>query len=201
MPETADKLNPIAGVYATALYALASEHRVVDQVRDELSELVKLQQLESGFAAFMSSSALDDDHRAAGLEKMFRGKLSDIVLNTLLVLNQHGRVGMLDALFREFVRRHEDASGEVKAVAITAAPVDGAVRQRIERVAAEVSGRRPVIEFRVDPSLLGGLVLQIGDWRYDNSVRRQLEAARRRLRERSERGLALPLSDALAVQV
>ena len=110
----------IADVYAEALFELASEGEQVEQVRAELDELIKLLKAEPEFEKFMTSRALEAEGRAGGLEKMFRNRLSDVVLNALLVMNQHGRSGLLHALHRRFVLRQEDAANEVE-VTVTSA--------------------------------------------------------------------------------
>lgn len=60
---------------------------------------------------------------------------------------------------------------------------------RLEQLAARLSGRKPIMQFVVDASVIGGLVMQVGDFRFDYSLRRQLQLARTRLRERGDRGL------------
>lgn len=190
MAEAFDKQLEIAAPYATALFALAREAGQADEVRGELEELARLStETDPALAAFFSSRALNDDYRAAILEKTFRGKLSDLTLNTLQVMNAHSRTDILPALLRQYVLRQEEAAGQVEAVAISAAELDEPQRQAVAAVAAQVSGKKPLIEYQVDPTLVGGLILQIGDLRYDNSVRRQLAEAHERLKRRSERGL------------
>ncbi|MBI5866033.1 MAG: ATP synthase F1 subunit delta [Planctomycetes bacterium] len=190
MADSFDKYLEFADVYAQALFELAREADRIDDVRSELDELVRLMEIEPAFASFITSSALDDDHRAAGLEKMFRGRLSDMTLNTLLVMNDNGRHALLKALRRAFVLRQEDAAGQVEVAATSAVELDLDEKNRVAEAAAKLSGRKPLIDYRVDPSIVGGLILQIGDLRYDNSVATQLTAARDRLMDRSDRGLA-----------
>jgi len=194
MADSLDQQLAIADVYAAALFELARDAGAVSATREELGEFVKLQEQDADFAAFMCSSAIDPERRAAVLEKTFRGKLSDMTLNTLLVMNAKGRGGLAAALRRAFVLREEDAAGQVEGIATSAVELSGEQRHEIERVAAEVSGKKPLVEFVVDPSLIGGLTLQIGDLRYDNSVRRQLSVAAVKLRERGERGLRVEVS-------
>jgi len=187
--ESLDKQVAIADAYAEALFALARESQSIAVVRGELEQLVELERIEPSFAAFMSSAALDDDRRAAGLEKMFRGKISDAVLNTLLVMNQHGRIGLSAALLRAFVIRQEWAEGQVEGTVTSAVALTDEIRALIEKTAAEITGKKPLLSYAVDPAILGGLVVQVGDWRYDNSVLRHLRIARRRMLERAQRGL------------
>ncbi len=195
MAEALDKQIAIADVYAEALFALAQESQQIADVRHELDELRELEASSPDFAAFMSSSALDDDHREAGLERMFRGRLSDVVLNTLLVMNANGRNALLRGLHRAFVLRQEQAAGQVEAVATTAVELSDEEKKQVADTAAAVSGRKPLVEFKVDPAVLGGLILQIGDVRYDTSLRSRLAAARAGLLERGERGLAVEIQN------
>lgn len=195
MADSFDKQLEVADVYADALFALARDADRIEDVRSELDELVKLSEMDIGFAGFLSSRALDDDHRATGLEKMFRGKLSDIVLNTLLVMNDNGRSGLLAALHHSYVLRQQAAANQVDAFVTSAVELDESQKKTITDTAAKVSGKSPIVHYRVDPSILGGLIVQIGDWRYDNSVSRKLGVVRRRLLERAERGLPVGMAE------
>lgn len=191
MADTHDKHLELADVYAQALFELARDAGRIDEVRSELDELIKLMQIEPGFANFMNSSALDDDHRNAGLEKIFRGKLSDTTLNTLLTMNDHGRNALLPALHRAFVIRQQDAAGQIEASVTSAVELDESQKREITDTASRLSGKKPLIAYQVNPAILGGLILQMGDIRYDNSIASQLAVARRQMLERSERGLAV----------
>lgn len=189
MPQEFEKGLDVADVYAAALFALATEAQRVDAVRSELEELVRLMEEDRHFAAFASSVAIDTADRARSLERIFRGRLSDLVLNTIQVMNQHGRLNLIHALHRGYVLRDEDARGQIEVAATSAVELSEAERREIAQLAEKVSGRKPLVTYVVDPEVIGGLILQIGDYRYDNSIRRHLHDARARLLERSERGL------------
>jgi F-type H+-transporting ATPase subunit delta len=179
----------IADVYAEALFELAGEAGRVAEVRAELDELLKLWQIEPEFEKFMVSRALEADGRAEGLERMFRNRLSDMVLHTLLVMGQHGRCGLLPALHRRYVLRQEEAANEIEVRVASAVELSKQQRAEAVEIAARASGKTPVVEYVVDPDVLGGLILQVGELRMDNSLRRHLRVARARLLERAERGL------------
>jgi F-type H+-transporting ATPase subunit delta len=181
----------VADVYAAALFALAQEGQRIDEFGDELRELAELHEREPGFATFMTSSAVDTDTRRKSLERMFRRRLSDQVLNTLHVMNEHGRAGLVPQLSRAYALRVEDARGQIEVTATSAVELDAAQRAEVARVAERLARKQPLVEYVVDPGLIGGLVLEIGDHRFDYSVRRQLRAAQARLRERAERGLPI----------
>ena len=183
----------IADVYAEALFELAGEADRVADVRAELNELLKLWRAEPEFEKFMTSRALEAEGRAAGLEKMFRNKLGDTVLNTLLVMNQHGRGGLLPALHRRFVLRQEDAANEIEVTVTSAVGLSDEQKAEAVKIAVNASGKEPVVEYAVDSSILGGLILQVGELRLDNSLRRHMRVLSEQLFERAERGLEVSM--------
>ncbi len=195
MAQAIEKGIDVADVYAAALFELAGDPETRDIVRTELEELVRLQREDPGFGAFMTSTAVDDDDREKSLEKIFRGRLSDIVLNTLQIMNHHDRAALVSPLLRAFVLRLEDARGQIEVVATSAVELSAAEKVQVEQVAERLSGRKPLVEYTVDPAVIGGLTLQIGDQRYDNSIRRHLLVARGQLFERGERGLKIGVEE------
>ena len=185
------KGSDIAKVYADALFDLAKAAGTIDKIGAELQELASIQVQEPQFAEFLSSQVIDDDERERSLERMFRGRVDDTLLDTLQVMNQHGRIGLLPQLLRAFVLRIEEDRGQVEVRAISAVELSGVEQADVQTLAAQLTGRQPLMDYRIDPSIIGGLVLEVGGYRYDDSVRHNLDALRRRLLERSSRGLKI----------
>ncbi len=190
MPETFVEQVRVADVYAGALFELAHRQGLTEQVRAELETLVRLARENATFAEFLRSAAIDDDRKAAQLERWLRGRVSDLLVNTLLVMNRHGRLGLLEALLRAFVLRAEQAAGQIEACVRSAVELDESLRARTVEAIRKVTGRQPLVEYRIDPELIGGLVVEIGDIRFDSSIRRQLDRARQKLHQRAETGLS-----------
>ncbi|HPC22988.1 MAG TPA: ATP synthase F1 subunit delta [Phycisphaerae bacterium] len=185
------KGSDIAKVYADALFDLAKAAGTIDKIGAELQELASFQVQEPQFAEFLSSQVIDDDERERSLERMFRGRVDDTLLDTLQVMNQHGRIGLLPQLLRAFVLRIEEDRGQVEVRAISAVELSGVEQADVQTLAAQLTGRQPLMDYRIDPSIIGGLVLEVGGYRYDDSVRHNLDALRRRMLERSSRGLKI----------
>lgn len=196
MPETFVEQVAVADVYAGALFELAHQQGLTERVRGELETLVRLARRNATFAEFLRSAAIDEERRAEQLEHWLRDRVSDLLLNTLLVMNRHGRLGMLEALLRAFVLRVEQTAGQVEARVLSAVELDDELRRRTVEAIRAVTGKQPLVEYRVDPGLIGGLVVEVGDIRYDSSIRRQLLRARMRLHERAERGVRTETSGA-----
>jgi F-type H+-transporting ATPase subunit delta len=110
-------------------------------------------------------------------------------------MNRHGRSRLLAALARSFVLRCEEAQNQVEARVTSAVELDKRQRRVVEETTREITGKAPIVQYRVDPQVIGGLILQVGDVRYDNSVRQQLDTMRDELFERAERGLQVAVAD------
>ncbi len=107
------------------------------------------------------------------------GEVSVVARRLIVMLGERDRFGLLTELLDVFRERLMDHRGILRARITTAAPVDDARTQAIGNALAAATGRQVTIEASVDPTLVGGLVTQIGGTVYDGSVARHLEQLRR----------------------
>lgn len=174
----------VARVYARSLLALAEEDGISDGVQPELAGLAAEVEGHPELAAFLASPLVGERHRAEALEAMFRGRLADLVLDTLQVMNGKGRLGLLRALALAFQEELDRLRGRVDVAVTTAIPLSDELRERVRSVVAERSGKQPRLVESVDPEILGGIVLRIGDRKLDASVANELRHMDQRLRDR-----------------
>jgi len=179
----------VAGVYARALLALAMDRHEADQIEGELAELAGLVSANPELEGYLSSPLVDEEGRAAALEKALRERASDLVVNTLQVMNGKGRLGLLGALAEAYRLANEHRRGEVDVEVTTAVELSDELRRRIAISASRYAGRTARLIEKVDPELLGGLVLKIGDRKIDSSLARQIHDAREGLFERASQEL------------
>jgi F-type H+-transporting ATPase subunit delta len=111
--------------------------------------------------------------------------LSPLLLNFLKVVSRHGRLDCLRAIRKQMHKLYEEAQGAVRVRLTTATAVDSAQVEQIAASLAASLGRRPILETAVDPALVGGAVLRIGDTVYDGSVANQLQQVRQQMIDRS----------------
>jgi len=166
----------IARVYAVALYNAAAKRQQADAVLQELNSLVHdLFQADPQLEAFLSSDAIGRRRKAAVIERVFQGRCSELFLNFLMVLNEHGRLGLVRAILAAY-RQHLDTQARRITVRVqTAAPLPDDQRRRLEAQIRELFHIEPVLDVQVDPAVLGGLIVRVGDWLYDGSVRTRLQ--------------------------
>lgn len=176
----------IARVYAEALLNAAEKQGQVDNVREELDSLVKdVLSANPSFEVLLSSAAMGRKARAEVLEQVFASRASEIVYNFLQVLNDHERLDLLRAVRHAYRELVDQRAGRVRVQVQTAVALPDDQVSRLHDELRSVFHVEPVLETRVEPALLGGLRVRIGDWQYDASVRTQLEMIRQQIIARS----------------
>jgi F-type H+-transporting ATPase subunit delta len=135
------------------------------------------------FAHILGSSQVSGTQKDRILVDVFSDHVSSVVLRFLRVLNRHGRLGLLSSLPREarqiWDRRHKRVPVYVR----TAVPLDQDQEQALRERVAGMIGATPIMQITTDPSLIGGLIVQVGDQVTDASVQNRLEKIRHRLIE------------------
>ena len=92
----------VADGYARTLLELSEEAGASDETLAEFRELVSLMERDADFGGFMTSPAVDTDARRDVLEKYFRGKLSDLLLNALQVINRKDRAELIPLIYERY---------------------------------------------------------------------------------------------------
>jgi F-type H+-transporting ATPase subunit delta len=165
----------LARVYARAILAVAEERGEADALQAELSELGRLLDREPDFADFLASPLVDVEVRRAALERLFRGVVSDVLLDTLQVLNRKRRLGVLGALLYAYRAELRARRGLVDVEVRTAVPLSEGLRGRLAAALVHFTGgKRPDLQETVDPALLGGLVVQVEGQKLDGSLAARL---------------------------
>ena len=187
MSTTDDSTITIADSYALALLELTEQQGVSDAVLGELTTLKTGLETDADLANYMSSAAIDQDARAKTMERAFRGKMSDVLVNALLVMNAKGRSSIVAVLCDRYRRALELRRGQVEVQVTSATPLNRKQRSHLTEVLARITGQTPLLSEAVDESMLGGLVVQIGDEKLDCSVASRINALRQALSDRASR--------------
>jgi F-type H+-transporting ATPase subunit delta len=167
-------------IYANALFEAAREHNRLEPVRDELREFARAVDEVPELQALIENPALDPGARADALRAVL-ADADELVRNFVLLVAEKGRAEELDDIVQEFERLVAAEEGILDVQLTTAVELREEDAQRILDQIERVSGRRLRATRSVDPSLIGGFVLQAGSHRVDASVRARLERLRRQL--------------------
>lgn len=172
------RLHGLAARYANATYIAASKAGSLEQVEQELLSLSETAQKSTEFSAFLQNPMIPRDQKAAEVAKLTEGKFSTLTTNLLTTMAGNARLSELTKVASTYEQLMRAKRGEVDAILITAEPMSESQAQDIAN--AVMKGRtgansKVVLKTKVDPSILGGLQVQIGDEFLDLSVRSQVE--------------------------
>jgi F-type H+-transporting ATPase subunit delta len=176
----------IANVYAEALLGAAEAAGQTAAILEELDSLVAdVLDAHPDLERVLASGVISHEERSGILDRVLGGQASPLVLNFLKVVSRHGRMNCVRVIAAQAHALYRQKLGQVAVQVTTAAPLDAAAAQRLcEALGAVVEGQ-PVLHERVDPALIGGVVVRVGDTIYDASVARQLQTMRQQMIDRS----------------
>ena len=166
----------LAGRYAAALFELAGDQHAVDAVSADLAAFRGAMDANSDLSRLVKSPVFsrEDQGKAlkAVLEKLGAGKLT---VQFLLLLAAKRRLFALSGIIRAYESLVAKARGETEAEVTSARPLANAELAELKNALKARLGREPRLNAKVDPALLGGLVVKVGSRMIDSSLRTKLD--------------------------
>jgi F-type H+-transporting ATPase subunit delta len=168
-------VSGIAGRYATAIFELARDENKLDDLAASLSGLERLLAESRDFARLVESPVLSSAEQSRALAAIAaRTGISELTANVLQLLAKNRRLFALRGVITGFRRLLADHRNEATADVTSAVPLTDAQTQELKATLKAKSGRDVSLNMRVDPHLLGGLIVKIGSRMVDSSIRTKL---------------------------
>ncbi len=175
----------VARRYASAMFDLASERGTLLAVRASCERLVAVLAATPEAADLLANRTVALAQRRALLTKVIEAAgLETTVGNLAKLLLDRGRIAALPAIVSELGARIDAASGMVKAEVVSALPLGDGQAARLGLALGKRLGRTIELSTRVDPTLIGGLRIEVGQLIFDASVRNHLDRLKERLDSR-----------------
>ena len=168
----------LGDVYAKAFVGFAQQAGNLDQLLGELEAVVQAIREVPKLGSALESPRVGVEEKQGLLEKAFGGKVSNDVLNFLKIVISKGRANCLSAIGGSARRIFDELSGRVVATVTTAESVEDSVLQQIASKLSSSLGKEVDLRPEVDPAIIGGMVVRVGDTVYDGSVTNQLDQVR-----------------------
>ncbi len=178
-------MSPVARRYAQALTEEAQSTGALDASDADVALIAETLEGSRDLRMALTSPIISHDKKLAILERLFEGKVSDLTLRFLRLLVTKQRDGQIPSILDAYRQLRDERTGTVEALIRTAAPLSPDEAERLKAVLEARSGSTVRMDLRVDPSLIGGLVVRLGDIVFDRSVKHQLETLRGQLAERA----------------
>lgn len=173
-------MDQISRVYARSLFEVAVDRDAVDRVREQIGQLAEGLDASRDLQLFLFSPQFSSAEKRDGLRRAIEGA-DPIVENLLDVLVDNGRLQLLPEVRRAFDELYDDLHRVLPVRITTAVPLDEATTARIGEEVGRGTGREVQLTAEVDPDLVGGIVLRVGNSILDASIRQRLENLRRQV--------------------
>jgi len=166
--------SQLASRYAQALYELASEKQELDVVEEQLVFVEQTLGSVPELASLLYHPQVPVEAKKDTVVKVFGPQLGEHVRNFLLLLIDKRRETALTAIVKEYKVLANQARNITEAEVTTATPLSDSQRQALSAKLSAVTGKRVTLQTKVDQSIVGGVIVKIGDKLIDGSVTRQL---------------------------
>lgn len=171
----------VAKRYALALFELAQQHGQTGSIQEEMKELKKVFRDNKEIGVLLGSPKFSSVKKKELIANIFKG-VNPLVLNAMYVLLDAKRMEEAQNVFEEFLGLADDAAGIAEAKVYSTRPLTEQETNAISASFAHKVGKQSLrIENIIDPSLIGGVRLQIGNQIYDSSLSAKLEKLQRKL--------------------
>lgn len=177
----------VAKRYAKALFEVALEENKTLEVEEELKALVSALASDSDLDRFISTPKISGEDKLAVLKKALEGKLSSVVINTLELLVERGRMSILAELLDSYIKIEGESLGLADATVYSTFELDERELNTVAEEFGALSGRKIRATNVIDKSLLGGLKVVIGDTLYDGSLSGKLERLEKSFNDKHRR--------------
>jgi len=173
-------MEEIASVYARSLFEVAQEQDKLDKVRDELGEFADALSESRELQVFLFSPYFSTKEKTEGLDKAVSGA-DETVANFLKLLIEKHRMPVVFRIRAEYDKLWEEENKLLPVIVTSAVELpEDTVRQIGDRI-AEQTDRRVDLQSKVDPDILGGIVVRVGNSVLDASIRNRLENFRKQV--------------------
>jgi F-type H+-transporting ATPase subunit delta len=174
-------MSDIARGYAQALFQVARAEGVLEQVEDELFRFARLLEQEPKLREALTDINFPPEHRAKMVHELLGPKASPHTTNIISFLVQQGRARELAKIIDSLVELAAEEQRRAVAEVRTAAPLDDQQRVTLAEAIARATGKQVDLKVIVDPTVIGGLLVRVGDQVFDGTVRRRLELAKQHI--------------------
>ena len=179
-------LSGIGKRYAVALFDASVAEDLLDQVHGDLTSFALLLEKDPAFRIFMASQRVSADQKRELVAQAFGERASGLFVKFVLLLIDKKRIdefaGHLFADIAEpFVAMYEEHKNILKVGIVTAVPLDGELERKAKDMIERRMGKTARLEKRIDPAIIGGMIVIAGDQIIDGSIRSQLSDLRQEL--------------------
>lgn len=170
----------VAYRYVKSLLQLAFEQKALEEVNNDMMLFDSVCERNRAFTLMLRNPVIKHDKKKEILITVFKGKVHPLTLAIFDIITRKNREPLLPEIARRFHTAYNEHKGIVRASVSTAIPLDKSLRSEFEGIVKAISASKHVeVVEKVDPQMIGGFVLTVGDKQIDASIHNQLKALQR----------------------
>ena len=173
-------MEEIAQVYARSLFEVAREHDALDEIREQLGQFADALSANRDLAVFFFSPYFSTQEKKDGLERAVSGA-NELLMNFLEALLERHRMPAIFRIRTQFESLWDEENRLLPVEVTSAVNLDEAIVRNIGDRIREQTGRNVELSSTVDPDILGGIVLRVGNFILDASIQNRLEQLRKQV--------------------
>jgi F-type H+-transporting ATPase subunit delta len=170
-------MEELALVYARSLFAAALEHGRLDELREQLGQFADALDEHRELAVFFFSPYFSTEEKQRSLQTLLDGA-DELFVNFLNLLIENHRMPVIFRIRQEYERLWDEENETLPVEITSAIALDQATTEGLGETIGERTGRKVALAARVDPEILGGIILRVGNSILDASIRNRLEQLR-----------------------
>jgi F-type H+-transporting ATPase subunit delta len=177
-------VTPVAYRYARSLMELAQEKGQLAGVNEDMHLVAEACTGSEDLRLLLKSPVIKADTKDKVLDRVFAGRIGEMTSRFMGILVRKGREGLLPEVAVAFTELYQENQNILTAQVTSAVPLSEEARRQVREMAEKKHpGKSIELSEKVDPNLIGGVIIRIGDEQYDGSVSRRLHDLRRKFSE------------------
>ena len=173
--------SQVASRYAKALIVLAQEKGQLEGVHEDMVLIDNTVQENRDLRLMLDSPIVKSEQKEKVLQAIFAGKIGEVSMKFLDLLIKKKRESLIDNMAIEFEKQYMLIKGIVRAEVVSVEPLTAQQREEVQRIIREVDNKEVELIERLDPSIIGCIIIRIGDMQIDHSVAGKLRAYKAQL--------------------
>lgn len=175
-------MSNLSSSYASALFELSLEENILDSVMQQSVILAQIVNSNEDFYKLLNAPTVTKEEKIALMDKVFGRQIDKRLLNFVKVMISRKETLRLKDSLKEFEDLYNAHNNIEKATAITAVPMSEELKNRLVEKLQAVTGKKIILTNKVDESCIGGVVLELDDVQYNDSIAEKLNSLKQQLK-------------------
>ena len=168
-------MNETGREYASAIFEIALEEDIRNEIYDSLALVKRVFRRERNYIDFLMSPAIPSSERVEALQQSFGGQINDHVLGLLTVMTLKGHIRYIFDCIEAFRVLYRESTAKSDAYVTSAVELTDEEKDKLKATLTKRSGHKVYMRYKIDPKLMGGLIVEMDNYRYDGSLRHKLK--------------------------